>query len=320
MKIVRCKNVPPDRIETFAVVEGYNIITLTDFLRRVPYGWESYLLETLTSDWLSDQLHDYARQRRITGKSYPASEAVPLVPLAYVRSIRDFYAFEAHVKTARQQRGGSSRIPSEWYELPAFYYSNPSVIFGPDDVIPYPYYTDALDFELEVAAVIGKQGINISVEDAESYIAGYTILNDWTARDVQKKEMAIGLGPAKAKDFATSIGPYIVTRDTLANFRNGKGFDLIMTAKRNGEEISRGNWRDIHWSFSEMIAYASQDVMLNPGDVIGSGTVGSGCILELGPDNVGGWLQPGDVIELEIERMGVLRNTIGEKRDPRAPQ
>src|SRR5262249_45378471 len=138
-----------------------------------------------------------------------------------------------------------------------------------------------------------------------------------TARDIQRKEMAIGLGPAKAKDFATSIGPYIVTRDTLANFRNAKGFDLIMTARRNGEELSRGNWRDIHWSFSEMIAYASQDVMLNPGDVIGSGTVGSGSILELGADNVGGWLQPGDVIELEIERMGVLRNTIGP--NPNAP-
>jgi 2-keto-4-pentenoate hydratase/2-oxohepta-3-ene-1,7-dioic acid hydratase in catechol pathway len=316
VRIVRCKNVPPDRIETFAVAEGTNLIPLTEFLRRVQYGWESYLLDCLSNDTLFAELYDFARQRRMTGRIVSAAEAIPLVPLAFVRSIRDFYAFETHVKTARQRRG--QRVPAEWYEFPAFYYSYPGTIYGPEEVIPYPEYTEALDFELEVAAVIGKPGINIPVDEAEAYIAGYTIMNDWSARDVQAKEMVIGLGPAKSKDFATSLGPYLVSRDTITNWRSKKGFDLQMIARRNGEEISRGNWRDIHWSFAEMIARASQGVMLQPGDVIGSGTVGTGCILELGAENVGGWLQPGDVIELEIERMGVLRNTIGARYDPTA--
>jgi fumarylacetoacetate (FAA) hydrolase len=233
------------------------------------------------------------------------------LPIPPCRTLRDFYAFEAHVKNARARRG-LGVIP-EWYEFPAFYFSNPGVIFGADAVIPYPRYTEALDYELEVAAVIGTQGINIPVAAAEQYIAGYTIMNDWSARDIQRKEMAIGLGPAKAKDFATSLGPALITPDELEDRRSGKGYDLVMTARRNGVELSRGNWRDLHWSFAEMIARASEDVMLYPGDVIGSGTVGTGCLLELGAENVGGWLQAGDVIELEIERLGVLRNVVGEK-------
>lgn len=228
-----------------------------------------------------------------------------------IRSLRDFYAFEQHVRTARARRGLD--VPPEWYEIPVFYFSNPHAIYGTDDVIPCPRYTQALDFELEVAAVIGTPGINILVADAERHILGYTIMNDWSARDVQRTEMAVGLGPAKAKDFATSLGPWLVTPDELEDRRSGKGYDLAMVARRNGVEISRGNWKDIHWSFAEMIARASDEVWLQPGDVIGSGTVGTGCILELGPETVGGWLQPGDVIELEIERLGILRNTIGHR-------
>jgi fumarylacetoacetate (FAA) hydrolase len=228
------------------------------------------------------------------------------------RSIRDFYAFEAHVKTARARRGLDMIL--EWYKFPVFYFSNAHAVYGPDDVIPYPKRTACLDYELEVAALIGKRGMDIPVEEAEAYIAGYTIMNDWSARDIQREEMKVMLGPAKGKDFATSLGPWIVTPDELEDRRSGKGYDLQMVARRNGVEISRGNWNTLYYSFAEMIARASEDVMLYPGDVIGSGTVGTGCILELGPENVGGWLQPGDVIELEIERLGVLRNVIGEPR------
>lgn len=233
------------------------------------------------------------------------------------RSLRDFYAFEQHVKTAYENRGRD--VPKEWYEFPVFYYTNTSAIYGPDDTIPYPSYTDALDYELEVACVIGKAGIDIRAEDAENYIFGYTIFNDWSARDVQRKEMKVGLGPAKGKDFAKSFGPYLVTPDELADRHTGRPgvYDLEMVARVNGVERSRGNWKDLYWSFGQMIERASQDVWLQPGDVIGSGTVGTGCLLEL-TRGEGPWLQPGDVVELEIERLGVLRNTIGERRRPNA--
>lgn len=235
-------------------------------------------------------------------------------PLPRPHSFRDFYAFEAHVKTARARRG-LDMIP-EWYQFPVFYFSNAAAITGPDDVIFRPKATRWLDYELEIACVIGKAGVDIPVEEADSYIAGFTILNDWSARDIQREEVKMGLGPAKGKDFATSIGPYLVTLDELADRRrpgpDGDRYDLTMTARVNGKEYSRGNFSDITFTFAQMIARASADCPLYPGDLIGSGTVGTGCILELGGDEYG-WLQPGDVVELEIERLGVLRNTIGEK-------
>jgi fumarylacetoacetate (FAA) hydrolase len=235
-------------------------------------------------------------------------------PIARPTSLRDFYAFEQHVKTANQNRG--REVPEEWYEFPVFYFTNPSAIFGPDDVIPYPSYSNALDYELEIACVIGKDGINIPAEKAEEHIFGFTIFNDWSARDVQRQEMKVGLGPAKGKDFANSLGPYIVTLDELADKHTGRPgvYDLEMIARVNGVERSRGNMKDLYWSFGQMIERASQDVMLSPGDVIGSGTVGTGCLLET-TKGEGPWLQPGDVVELEIERLGVLRNVIGEKRN-----
>jgi 2-keto-4-pentenoate hydratase/2-oxohepta-3-ene-1,7-dioic acid hydratase in catechol pathway len=232
----------------------------------------------------------------------------PLIPT----TLRDAYAFEQHVKTANQNRGRD--VPKEWYDFPVFYYTNPHSIFGPEDVIPYPAYTSALDYELEIAVVIGKAGMNIKAEEAEEHIFGYTIFNDWSARDVQRAEMKVGLGPAKGKDFASSLGPFIVTRDALADKSVGRAglYDLSMTAKVNGVEMSRGNLKDIFWSFGEIIARASQSVVLQPGDVIGSGTVGTGCLLEL-TKGEGPWLKPGDVVELEVERIGILRNTIGRK-------
>lgn len=249
---------------------------------------------------------------RASKESFAVEEVNFHAPLKPV-TLRDAYAFEQHVKTANQNRG--REVPPEWYKFPIFYFTNHNSIFGPGDVIPYPHYTSALDFELEIAVVIGKPGINIQPENAHEHIFGYTIFNDWSARDMQREEMKAGLGPAKGKDFASSLGPVIVTPDALADkAENRPGvYDLTMTAKVNGVEMSRGNFRDIFWSFGEIIARASDTCELQAGDVIGSGTVGTGCLLELTKAQ-GPWLNTGDIVELEIERIGSLKNTIGTKR------
>jgi fumarylacetoacetate (FAA) hydrolase len=224
-------------------------------------------------------------------------------------TLRDFYAFETHVKTANRNRG--QEVPENWYKFPVFYFSNPNNNYGHEDEIPCPAYTQALDYELEIAAVIGKRGINIRPEEAPNHIFGFTIFNDWSARDLQVQEMKVNFGPVKSKDFASSFGPVIITLDEMADKATDRPgvYDLEMTARVNGQELSRGNFKDIYWSFGEMIARASQSVYLNPGDVIGSGTVGTGCLYEL-TKNQGPWLNAGDVVELEIERIGVLRNSI----------
>ncbi len=235
-----------------------------------------------------------------------------LAPLPRPNNVRDFYAFEQHVKTARAQRG-AEMIP-EWYQIPVFYFSNPDAIYGPDASVSVPQETAELDYELELACVIGQAGRDIPAAQAMDYVAGYTIMNDWSARDVQRLEMKMNLGPAKGKDFATSLGPWLVTPDELADRREGEGaetrYRLDMVARVNGKEYSRGNAAALTHTFAQMIAFASRDVWLKPGDVIGSGTVGTGCILELRPETVGGWLKAGDVVEMEIERLGVLRNRV----------
>jgi fumarylacetoacetate (FAA) hydrolase len=210
-------------------------------------------------------------------------------PIPRPPSVRDFYAFERHVATARAQRG--LEMAPEWYRIPVFYFSNPAAILGPDDEVEFPSESSAWDYELEAAAVVGGGGA----------VAGFTILNDWSARDLQKMEMAVGLGPAKGKDFATSIGPALVTPDELGDRR------LEMVARVNGEERSRGNLGDMHWSWDDLVAQAGRNTRLLPGDVLGSGTVGTGCILEHGD---GRWLQSGDVVELEVQGLGVLRNLV----------
>ena len=228
-------------------------------------------------------------------------------PVSRPPAVRDFYAFEAHVKSARARR--KLEVPAEWYEFPAFYYSNPGSLVGDGAPVKKPAWTEALDYELEIACVIGTRARDVPADRWRSVVAGFTILNDWSARDVQRKEMAIGLGPAKGKDFATSLGPALVTPDELEPRRRGEQFDLEMEARVNGATLSRGNAKDMHFTFGQMIARASQDVYLFPGDVIGSGTVGGGCILEMGPE-VHAWLKPGDEVTLEIERLGTLTNTI----------
>lgn len=250
------------------------------------------------------------QEARTEQRSLDVNEVFLRAPLPEPRSLRDYYSFEEHVRNARRRRG-LEMVP-EWYEMPVFYYSNPRTVYGPDDVVPYPKYSKALDYELEIACVIGKKGIDIPEESANNYIAGYMVMNDWSARDVQEREMKVGLGPTKGKDFATSLGPYLVTRNEIEDKSVGRDrYDLQMLARVNGKEYSRGNFKDVYWTFPQMIARASQDVYLYPGEVIGSGAVGMGCILELGPEKYG-WLKAGDVVELEIERLGTLRNTVGE--------
>lgn len=238
---------------------------------------------------------------------YSLDQVTLLAPLPHPPSVRDFAAFETHVKNATERSGQS--VPKEWYEIPVFYFSNHQAIMGPEEPIPRPKNCRRLDYELEMACVIGKQGRNIKAEEAEDYIFGYTIFNDWSARDLQFQEMKVNLGPAKGKDFAISIGPYLVTKDELEQYRTHDRYDLKMTARINGKMVSEGNFKDIYYTFGQMIERASQDVTLYPGDIIGSGTVGYGCLLELG-EEVHRWLEPGDVVELEITGLGVLRNPI----------
>lgn len=241
---------------------------------------------------------------------YRQTQVVLYPPLPNPESVRDFFAFETHVKNVYANRGKD--VPAEWYQFPAFYFSNSHAIFGTSSQIPYPANSKALDFELEIACVIGKAGIDIPAEIAEEYIFGYAVFNDWSARDIQLKEMRLGLGPAKSKDFASSFGPWIVTPDELQDRSTDRPgvYDLSMKASVNGELRTQGNWKDIHYSFGEMIAHASQGAYLLPGEVICSGTVGNGCLLEL-TEGEGPWLNPGDIVELEIERLGVLSSQIG---------
>ena len=226
-----------------------------------------------------------------------------------VASIRDFYAFEEHVKTCRKHRG-LEMVP-QWYQVPVFYFSNPACVVWNDQAVHAPQGSQALDYELEIACVVGKEARDLPADDrALDCLSGFTIMNDWSARDLQRAEMAVGLGPSKSKDFATSLGPAIVPLAKLADcYRDGR-LHLDMTASVNGKEYSRGHAGAMHWTWPQLLAHASRDTLLRPGDVLGSGTVGTGCILELTPEAVGGWLKPGDVVELTVERLGTLRNRV----------
>lgn len=259
----------------------------------------------------SDGLLRLARATRdARGEPIPVHNVARwLPPVSDPRTFRDFYAFEQHVKTCREKRG--QQMLPEWYDFPVFYFSNPCSLKGHGESVKKPASTNELDFELEVACVIAQDVRDVSGERAEDAIFGYLVLNDLSARDLQRQEMKCMLGPAKGKDFASAIGPWVVTKDELIDRRVGPGrYDLAMTARKNGEEISRGNFKDITHDFTKLIERASCDVLLRTGDLIGSGTVGTGCILELGPEKTGGWLEPGDTIDLEIDRLGTLTTPI----------
>ena len=225
-------------------------------------------------------------------------------PILSPPTFRDFYAFEQHVGTMWKRR--DMEIPEAWYRLPIFYFSNTSEMRGPSDPVWAPVGSTELDYELEVAALIDTPVRDLDAARGEEAIGGYTILNDWSARDLQREETTVRLGPAKGKDFASSIGPWLVTPDELADARSGKGYDLAMAATVNGTELSRGTWSSAHFSFGEMVERASADVRLRPGDLIGSGTVGTGCLLEVRDEILGRYLEAGDTVTLAIERLGEL--------------
>jgi fumarylacetoacetate (FAA) hydrolase len=241
-------------------------------------------------------------------------------PVLRPPAFRDFYVFERHVRTMWERRGGE--IPEAWYRLPIFYFSNTSEIRGPDDPVWAPRGSSELDFELEVGAVVDTPLFDVPADRAEEGIGGYFVLADWSARDLQRDESVVRLGPAKGKDFATSIGPWIVTPDELADKRapGASGPDLEMTATvatPDGRtvEVSRGSWASAQYSFGQMIERACADVHVRPGEILGSGTVGGGSLLEVMDTTLGRWLEPGDTVTLAIERIGELRTPISARPD-----
>ncbi len=236
-------------------------------------------------------------------------------PVLRPPGFRDFYAFEQHVGTMWGRRG--SDIPEAWFRLAIFYFSNTSEIRGPGDPVWAPRGSEELDFELEVGAVVDTPAFDLPEERAGQAIGGYLVLNDWSARDLQRDETTLRLGPAKGKDFATSIGPWILTPDELGNGWQAelKGPNLAMTATVVGAdgravEVSRGSWATARFSFAEMLARASADVHVRPGEILGSGTVGTGCLLEVKDATLGRWLEPGDLVTLAIERLGELQTPV----------
>ncbi|WP_371547788.1 fumarylacetoacetate hydrolase family protein [Streptomyces sp. NBC_00554] len=244
---------------------------------------------------------------------------VRLLPPLQPPTVRDFLTFERHVEGMALGHGDT--VPEEWYQAPTFYFSNPYAMIGAHDDVPVPPGCERFDFELEVAAVIGKSGRNLSPAQAREHIIGYTILNDWSARDLQGREMRVGLGPAKGKDSATTLGPWLVTADELEPHRTADGFlDLHLTVEVNGETVGQDSLADMAWTFEEMTAYASRGTWVRPGDVLGSGTCGNGgCLAEL-------WgrhlvpepppLAPGDTVTMTVQGIGSISNTVVEGMPP----
>lgn len=253
--------------------------------------------------------------------THSLEEVKLLAPIPRPNSLRDAYAFRQHVETSRRNRG--LEMIKEFDDFPVFYFSNHNAIFGPsDDIQCMPSHFEKLDYELEIAILIGKEGINVKAENAKEYIAGFMIMNDMSSRGLQMKEMKLNLGPAKGKDFASVLGPYLVTPDELSGNiinedDNGCNYDLQMTCSLNGKLLSKGNLKDMAWSFEKIIERVSYGATIYPGDIIGSGTVGTGCLLEINGTNklkssdfTEVWLKENDVVEMEIEKLGKITNKI----------
>ncbi|MFI6314529.1 fumarylacetoacetate hydrolase family protein [Nocardia fusca] len=271
------------------------------------------------------EAHRLAGQARAQESGRGLDEVRLLAPLRPA-SIRDSVAFEEHVEGVRRSVDGRSGVPEAWYDAPTFYFTNPHAVLGPDEEALFPASCAVRDFELEVAVVVGRAGRSLSEEQAREAIFGYTIMNDWSARDLQSREKQVSLGPAKGKDFATGLGPWIVTADELDPYRDRDGFlDLACAVTVNDTEVGRDVLSNAGWTFESMIAYASRDSRVVPGDVIGSGTVGNGgCLGEL-------WgrrgaqdpppLQPGDIVTLTVEGIGTLSGRVGiaEPAPPLSP-
>jgi fumarylacetoacetate (FAA) hydrolase len=240
-------------------------------------------------DWLAGAGHEPA------GPEHALAELRLLAPIPRPPSVRDFYAYEEHVRTGSKLRG--AEIAPAWYEAPTFYFSNPAAIFGPGEPVRRPAGSRRLDFELEIAVALG----------AEGSIAGFMLMNDWSARDLQAKEMTVGLGPAKGKDFATSLGPWLVTPDELPY--DGERLDLEASVTVNDRVVTRTPSQPMQFSWPELVAHAARNTVLHPGDVLGSGTLNRGCLLELGPID-GRWIEPGDVVTLSAPGLGELRTPV----------
>lgn len=239
-------------------------------------------------------------------------DSVELLPPIKPRSLRDAYAFRQHVETSRRNRG--LEMIKEFDDFPVYYYSNADAVMGPGNIHIDNIFMNKLDFELEIAILIGKEGINIDCREADNYIAGFMIMNDFSARDLQMAEMKLNLGPAKGKDFATTIGPFLVTPDELKDQVNqterGNQISLKMECFINSKKISEDNLKNLSWTFAQIIERVSMGTRIFPGDVIGSGTCATGCFLELNQTNDTQWLKKEDVIELKVESLGTLKNTI----------
>jgi fumarylacetoacetate (FAA) hydrolase len=289
-------------------------------MKKLLNRWEEYL----------PQLQNLSKE--IKQKDFITAENISKVklisPVPHPASCRDGYAFRQHVEAARRNRG-VEMIP-EFDQYPIFYFTNHNAVFGSGDIVVEDDHLRSLDFELEAAVVISKKGKNIPAEKAPDYIAGYMVMNDFSARVLQMEEMKLNLGPAKGKDFATSFGPWLVTPDELEKYKvvspSGNKYDLPMQAVHNGKIVSQGNMKDMNWTFAELIERTSYGVEIIPGDIIGSGTVGTGCYLELngtwaleakakGENFTPVWLRNGDTIELEIKGLGKLVNKIVKSQE-----
>ncbi|MFD0689659.1 fumarylacetoacetate hydrolase family protein [Actinomadura fibrosa] len=251
----------------------------------------------------------------LDGPAVPLDDRVRLLPPLMPPTVRDYVAFEEHVEGVRKSIDGVGGVPPEWYDAPTFYFTNPYAVTGPFDDVPVPPGSQRFDFELEVAAVIGRDGASLTPEQAREHVFGYTVMNDWSARDLQAREMKVNLGPAKGKDSATTLGPWLVTADELESRRDADGFlALDMRVSVNGAEVGQDLLSNMGWPFEDLVAYASRGTQVRAGDVIGSGTCGNGgCLAEL-------WgrrgeldpppLQPGDVVEMTVEGIGTIRNRV----------
>jgi 2-keto-4-pentenoate hydratase/2-oxohepta-3-ene-1,7-dioic acid hydratase in catechol pathway len=250
----------------------------------------------------------------LRGPAVPV-DRVRLLPPLQAPTVRDFVAFEEHVEGVRKSVDGQAGVVEEWYQAPTFYFSNPHALIGAHDDVPVPPGSQRLDFELEVAVVVGRDGASLTPEQARGHVFGYTVMNDWSARDLQAREMKVGLGPAKGKDSATTLGPWLVTADELEPHRDAEGFlTLDMRVSVNGTEVGRDLLSNMGWPFEELISYASRGTWVRAGDVLGSGTCGNGgCLAELWGrrgEQVPPPLRPGDVVEMTVEGIGTIRNRV----------
>lgn len=301
--------------ERLAMLSGSLLYDMAALHPTLPSTMQAFL-----EDW--DEFYPLAMESKLKGTGIPVDSAILLSPIPRPASLRDGYAFRQHVQAARRNRG-LDMIPA-FDMFPVFYFGNHLSVQGPGDVHCMPDHFEKLDYELECAILICRQGTNIPAAEADRYIGGLMIMNDMSARTLQMEEMQLSLGPAKGKDFSTVLGPWLATTDELEVYEapckpghRGKSWNLEMTAAVNSVTLSKGNLADMDWTFAELIERASYGVTLYPGDVIGSGTVGTGCLLELNgtarhqnPDHKEQWLQAGDKVELEITGLGKLKSTI----------